>query len=74
MHEVEIVAVRKTWVKICKDDPNSEPIFMDYLYPNAGPLKLRGARFYIEARDSTGLQIRKNGAPMAYQAPGITVQ
>ena len=25
---------------------------MDYLYPNAGPLKLRGARFFIEARDS----------------------
>jgi hypothetical protein len=52
---------------------NSPPIFMDYLYPNAAPLKLRGARFFIEARDPSGVQIRKNGAPMAYQQPGILV-
>lgn len=74
VNEVVVEALRKTWVKICKDDPNSPPIFMDYLYPNAAPLKLRGARFFIEARDPTGVQIRKNGAPMAYQPPGILVQ
>jgi cytoskeletal protein RodZ len=74
VNEVVVEALRKTWVRICKDDPNSPPIFMDYLYPNAAPLKLRGARFFIEARDPTGVQIRKNGAPMAYQPPGILVQ
>lgn len=74
INEVVIEAVKKTWVKICRDDPNSPPIFMDYIYPNAGPLKLRGARIFIEARDPAGVQIRKNGAPMAYQAPGIIIQ
>jgi cytoskeletal protein RodZ len=74
INEVVIEAVKKTWVKICRDDPNSPPVFMDYLYPNAGPLKLRGARIFIEARDPAGVQIRKNGAPIAYQAPGIVVQ
>lgn len=74
INEVVIEAVKKTWVKICRDDPNSPPVFMDYLYPNAGPLKLRGARIFIEAREPAGVQIRKNGAPMAYQAPGIIVE
>jgi len=66
--------VKKTWVKICRDDPNSPPIFMDYVYPKAGALKLRGARFYIESRDPAAIQIQKNGAPVVYQSPGIIVQ
>jgi cytoskeletal protein RodZ len=74
INEVVIEAVKKTWVKICRDDPNSPPIFMDYIYPNAGPLKLRGARIFIEAQDPAAVQIHKNGAPMAYQAPGIIIQ
>jgi hypothetical protein len=74
INEVTVEAVKKTWVKICRDDPNSPPIFMDYVYPKAGALKLRGARFYIESRDPAAIQIQKNGAPVAYQSPGIFVQ
>jgi cytoskeleton protein RodZ len=74
VNEVTVEAVKKTWVKICRDDPNSPPIFMDYVYPKAGALKLRGARFYIESRDPAAIQIQKNGSPVAYQAPGVIVQ
>jgi hypothetical protein len=74
VNEVTVEALKKTWVKICRDDPNSPPIFMDYIYPKAGALKLRGARFYIEARDPAGIQVQKNGTPIAYQSPGIVVQ
>jgi len=73
-NEVVVEASKKTWVKIHKEDPSSPPIFMDYLYPSAPPLKLRGARFFIEARDPSAIQIRKNGAPIAYQTPGVMVQ
>ena len=37
-------------------------------------LKLKGTRFFIEARDPKAIQIRKNGAPMAYQTPTVEVQ
>jgi cytoskeletal protein RodZ len=73
-NEVQVLPIRKTWIIVRKDDPNSPPIFEDFLYPDSPPLKLKGSRFFIEARDPTAIQIRKNGAPMAYQAPGVAVQ
>lgn len=73
-NEVQVLPLRKTWIIVRKDDPNSPPIFEDYLYPDSPPLKLKGTRFFIEARDPSAIQIRKNGAPMPYQSPGVAVQ
>jgi cytoskeletal protein RodZ len=73
MNELIVEPLKKTWVKIQKDSPDSPPIFEDYLYPRAGALKLRGAKFFVEVRDETAVQIRKNGHPIAYQPPGISV-
>ncbi len=74
MNEVLVATVKKTWVTIRKDDPKALPIFEDYVYPNANPLKLKGARFFIEARDPSAVQITKNGLPYAYQASGVPIQ
>ena len=71
---VEIEPVRKTWVTVRRGDPASTPIFEDFLYTNAPALKLHGARFFIEVRDEGAVVIRKNGAPIAYQGSGVTVQ
>jgi cytoskeletal protein RodZ len=73
-NEVLVQPIRKTWIIVRKDDPSSAPIFEDFLYPDSPALRLKGTRFFIEARDPTAIQIRKNGAPMAYQAPGIEVR
>ena len=67
--------MKKTWVTVRKDDPKAPPIFEDYVYPNANPLKLKGARIFIEVRgDSTAVQITKNGLPYAYQAANVPGQ
>ena len=72
--EVLVQPLKKTWIIVRKGDPKSAPIFEDYLYPDSPALKLKGARFFIEARDPSAIQIRKNGAPMSYQSPGVAVQ
>jgi hypothetical protein len=74
VNEVLVATIKKTWVTIRKDDPKAPPIFEDYVYPDANPLKLKGARFFIEARDPTVVQITKNGLPFAYQPTGVPVQ
>jgi len=74
VNEVLVAAVKKTWVTVRKDDPKAPPIFEDYVYPNANPLKLKGARFFIEAKDPTSVQITKNGLPVAYQSAAVPVQ
>lgn len=73
LNELSIEPVKKAWVRIRRDDPASEPIFDDYLYPNVGPLKLKGAKFFIEVRDGI-VQMHKNGQPLPYQPPGMVVQ
>jgi hypothetical protein len=74
VNEVTIASTKRTYIRIHRDSRESDPIFEDYLYPDAKPLKLRGPRFFIEAREPGGIEIRKNGAPIAYQSPGITIQ
>lgn len=73
-NEVLVEPIRKTWITVRRGDPTSVPVFEDYLYPNARPLKVKGERIYIEARDPDAIQIRKNGAPIAYQQPGIEIR
>jgi cytoskeleton protein RodZ len=74
MNEVLVATVKKTWVTVRRDDPKAPPIFEDYVYPNSRPLKLKGARFFIEAREPASVQITKNGLPYAYQPAGVPVQ
>ena len=74
INEIEIKAARKTWITIRRDDPKSVPVFEDYLYPSARSLKLKGTRFIIEVRDPESVQIIKNGTPMAFQEPDVTIQ
>ncbi len=74
LSELAIEPAKKSWVRIRRDDPASLPIYEDYLYPNAGILKVKGHRFFVEVRADGDVTIRKNGQPLAYQQPGITVQ
>ena len=74
VNEILIASVKKTWITVRKDDSKTPPIFDDYVYPGIPPLKLRGSRFFIEARDPSAVQITKNGLPIAYQAPGVPIQ
>jgi cytoskeletal protein RodZ len=66
LNEVLVASVKKTWVTIRRDNPKAPPIFEDYIYPNTNPLKLKGARFFIDARDPSSVQITMNGLPFAY--------
>lgn len=74
VNEVEVSVAKKTWVTIRREEHDAVPVFEDYLYPGVRPLKLKGTRFIIEAREPGVVEIRKNGAPIAYQRPGVTVQ
>lgn len=73
-NEIVIEPIRKTWVTVRTGDASSTPIFEDFLYTNAPPLKLHGPRFFILVRDEGAVNIRKNGAPIAFQGAGVTIQ
>jgi len=74
LNEVLVASVKKTWVTIRRDSPKAPPIFEDYIYPNTNPLKLKGARFFIDARDPNSVQITMNGLPFAHADGNAPVQ
>jgi cytoskeletal protein RodZ len=74
LNEVLVASVKKTWVTIRRDSPKAPPIFEDYIYPNTNPLKLKGARFFIDARDPNSVQITMNGLPFAHSDGNAPVQ
>jgi len=74
VNELVVEPIKKTWVRIRRDDPAAEPVFEDVLYPKVGPLKLKGNRFWVEVKDADAVMLRKNGQPLAYQPPGIAIQ
>ena len=78
IHElvIEPIKAKKTWVKvqIGGDGRTAPQVFEDYVYPGVKPLKLPGSSFYVEVQDQDAVQIRVNGNPIAYTAPGISIR
>jgi cytoskeletal protein RodZ len=72
--EVMLKASKKTWVKIRKDVPDSPPVFEDWLYPDARPLRFRGTRFWIEIKDPGSVEVTRDGQPVASDQPTITIE
>jgi cytoskeletal protein RodZ len=64
---------RKTWVVI-RPAPGGQPLFEDYLYPNARPMRLPPGKYYIELKEADAVAIVRNGKRISYVAPGVLVQ
>ena len=64
---------RKTWVVI-RGGPGGQPLYEDYLYPTAKPMRLPAGRYFIELRDADAVEISRNGKRIAYTAPGVAIQ
>lgn len=74
LNELSIEPVKKSRVRIRRNDFAAAPVFEDFLYPDVGPLKIKGAKFFVEVLGDGVVNLRKNGQPFAYQAPGVVVQ
>jgi cytoskeletal protein RodZ len=74
VNELIVEPLRKTWVRIRRDDPAAEPIWDDVLYPKVGLLRLKGNKFWVEAREPEALALRKNGQSIAVPPPGEPIQ
>jgi len=71
--EISLRPLRRTWVVIRQGSADATPIFQDYLDPASPPMNLRGANFFIEMNDASGVEISKNGQPVAYHPPGLSI-
>ncbi|MEK0447823.1 MAG: hypothetical protein RL088_91 [Verrucomicrobiota bacterium] len=70
---IEIEPLKKTWVVI-RPSVGAPPVFEDFLYPSARPMRLPAGKYIIEVKDSDSVEIRKSGRAIAYTAGGIRVE
>ncbi len=72
-NSVEIEPLKKTWVVI-RTTAGGSPIFEDYLYPSARAMRLPAGKYFIEARETDAIEIRRSGKAVAYTAGGVRVE
>jgi cytoskeletal protein RodZ len=64
---------KKTWVVI-RSGPGGQPLYEDFLYPNARPMRLPPGKYFIELKEADAVAIVRNGKRISYMAPGVLVQ
>jgi hypothetical protein len=64
---------KKTWVVI-RSGPGGQPLYEDFLYPSAKPMRLPPGKYYIELKEADAVAIVRNGKRISYVAPGVLVQ
>jgi cytoskeletal protein RodZ len=70
---VEIEPIKKTWIVI-RGAVGASPIYEDFLYPSARPMRLPGGKYYIEVRDADAVEIRRGGKSIAYTTGGVRIE
>ncbi len=64
---------RKAWIVI-RNGPGGQPLYEDFLYPSAKPMRLPAGRYFIELKEPDSVEISRNGRNIAYNAPGVLLE
>jgi cytoskeleton protein RodZ len=70
---VEIEPVKKTWV-VVRREAGGPPVYEDFLYPSARPMRLPAGKYFIEARDADAIEIRRAGKTIPYLTGGVRIE
>jgi cytoskeletal protein RodZ len=58
---LELRVLKRTWVKITKDEEGSQPVFDGPAAPEDQPIVVEGKRFWVRIQDKGAVEVRKNG-------------
>jgi cytoskeletal protein RodZ len=72
--KLEIKVKERTWLRVTKDQENSEPVFNDFIGPNSPAIVIQGKRFWLKALDKSALELRKNGQAVSGQDSDIVIE
>jgi cytoskeletal protein RodZ len=72
--KLEIKVKERTWLRVTKDQENSEPVFNDFIGPNSPAIVIQGKRFWLKALDKSALELRKNGQAVNGQDGDIVIE
>jgi cytoskeletal protein RodZ len=57
----EVRVIRRTYVKVTKDEEGTQPVFEGFAAPDGRPIVVEGKRFWVHARDKGAVEVREDG-------------
>ncbi len=59
--KLEVRVIRRTYVKVTKDEEGAQPVFEGFAAPDGRPIVVEGKRFWVHARDKGAVELREDG-------------
>jgi cytoskeletal protein RodZ len=71
--KLELRVLKRTWVKVTKDEEDSEPVFDGFAGPEDQPIVVEGKRFWVKIHDKGAVEVRKNGQRVLNSSGDIVI-
>jgi len=59
--KLEVRVIRRTYVKVTKDEQGTQPVFEGFAAPDGRPIVVEGKRFWVHALDKGAVEVREDG-------------
>jgi cytoskeletal protein RodZ len=59
--KLEVRVIRRTYVKVTKDQEGTQPVFEGYAEPDGRPIVVEGKRFWVHVVDKAAVEVREDG-------------
>ena len=59
--KLEVRVLKKTYVKVTKDEEGTQPVFEGVAAPNGRPIIVEGKRFWVHVSEKGAVEVRKDG-------------
>jgi cytoskeletal protein RodZ len=59
--KLEVRVIRRTYVKVTKDEEGTQPVFEGFAAPDGRPIVVEGKRFWVHAQDKGAVEVREDG-------------
>ncbi len=71
--KIEVRLLRRTYVRVTKDNESTQPVFEGYAGPDSRPIVVEGKRFWVHAVDKTAVEVREDGQPVSGGSNDIVI-
>jgi cytoskeletal protein RodZ len=59
--KLEVRVLKRTYVKVTKDEADTQPVFDGFAGPDSRPIVVEGKRFWVHVQDKGAVEVRKDG-------------
>ncbi len=71
--KLEVRVIRRTYVKVTKDQEGAQPVFEGMAAPDGRPIVVEGKRFWVHALDKGAVEVREDGQLVPVNSGDIVI-